>query len=112
MKLLILIAITLTINFSVLVKSSFFKNPINTVALVNVIDQQSEKLYNKGIVFVNDIKNTVMIKISKYRQIIKVAFLGKNFIKNNHSILNEKKIRHSSGESNNDITKKDYHCFI
>ena len=112
MKLLILILFTLAINFSVLMKNSFFSSPLNSTELVNIIDQQSDRLYNKGKVFVNHIKNTVMIKISKYSQLVKVVFLGKSFIKKNQSILSEKKLRHSSGDSKNDITKKDYHCFI
>jgi hypothetical protein len=112
MKLLTLIIITLAINFSVLMKSSFFTSPLNSIELVDIIDQQSTKLYSQGKVFINDIKNSVMIKLSKYGQIVKVVFLGKSFIKENRSMLSEKKRRHSSGKSNNDITKKDLHCFI
>jgi hypothetical protein len=112
MKLLTLIVITLTINFSVLVKSSFSNSSLNSTDYVNIIDQQSEKLYNKGIGFVNDIKNTVMQKLSKYSQIVKVAFLNKSFSKNNRSMLSEKKIRHNSGKSHNAMSNKGNRCFI
>jgi hypothetical protein len=112
MKLLTLIVITLTINFSVLVKSSFSNSSLNSTELVNIIDQQSEKLYNKGKIFVNDMKNIVMLKLSKYSQIVKVAFLNKSFNKNNRSMLSEKKIRHNSGNSHNKMSKEGNHCFI
>lgn len=112
MKLLTLIVITLTINFAVLMKSSFISTSLNKVTLIDIIDQQSQDLYIKGKFFVNDLKNTLMIKFNKYSQFVKVSILGKNLNKHNQPFLSEKNIRHSSGESNNDISKKGYPCFL
>lgn len=112
MKLLILIALTLTINFSVIMKSSFFNSPKSTISFIESIDKQRISLYSQGKIFVNNLTNTVMVEINKYSQFVRVAILGNSNFKKDQSLLIKNNSRYSSGNSGIDISKKASPCLL
>ena len=112
MKLLILITLTLTINFSVIMKSSFFNSPKSTITIIESIDKQRINLYHQGKDFVNNLTNTVMVKFSKYSKFVRVAILGNSNFKKEQPLLIKSELRYSSGDSGSDISKKVHPCFL
>lgn len=116
MKLLILLTITLSLNFSLLTKNSQIDSQLSSNSMMDIIEQKSTELYLQGKQLVTLIKNDLLFKINEYNQFIQVAILGKP-VSNNKPLLLKKDIYlHSSGDSQfdttNDITKKSYPCFL
>jgi len=112
MKLLILIAITLTINFSLMTKNSQISQQFSGHSVIDNIDKKTTELYIQGMNIVNNIKNSLLLKIYDYNQFIQVAILGKPNKAETHFILEKKSFLHSSGNNQTDISKKNYTCYL
>ena len=116
MKLLILLIITLSLNFSLLNKNTQMSNQLSTNSMIEIIEQKSTELYIQGKQLVNLIKNDLLFKIDEYNQFIQVAILGKPVRKEFKFAQKKNNFLLSSGNSQINTTKglakKNYPCYL